>query len=68
VLTALETLPRWRLLARLVRRTPLGLVVEPAYRLVAANRGLASRLFGAEACPLPTRAVAPTGSPAGPTA
>lgn len=54
VLTALETLPRWRVLPRVVRRTPLGLVVEPLYRLVAANRGLASRLFGAEACPLPT--------------
>jgi predicted DCC family thiol-disulfide oxidoreductase YuxK len=53
VLTALAALPRWRLLAGLVRRTPLGLVVEPAYRLVAANRGLASRLLGVEACPLP---------------
>ncbi len=56
VLTALEALPRWRLLAGLVRRTPLTWVVEPAYRLVAANRRLASRLLGAEACPLPTRA------------
>jgi len=55
VLTALDVIPRWRGLARLVRRTPLHLVVEPAYRLVAANRGLASRLLGAEACPLPTR-------------
>ena len=56
VLTALEALPRWRLLAGLARRTPLTWVVEPAYRLVAANRRLASRLLGAEACPLPTRA------------
>lgn len=55
VLTALEALPHWRPLARLVRRTPIGLLVEPAYRLVAANRGLASRLLGADACPLPTR-------------
>jgi len=54
VLTALEALPRWRLLARLVRRTPLSLLVEPAYRLVAANRRLASRLLGAEACPVPS--------------
>jgi predicted DCC family thiol-disulfide oxidoreductase YuxK len=63
VLTALGALPRWGLLAGLVRRTPLSLVVEPAYRLVAANRGLASRLLGAEACPLPTITV-----PAGPGA
>jgi predicted DCC family thiol-disulfide oxidoreductase YuxK len=59
VLTALATLPRWRLLAGLVRRTPLTFLVEPAYRLVAANRGLASRLFGAEACPMPTRMAGP---------
>ena len=58
VLTALAAVPRWRLLAGLVRRTPLGLVVEPAYRLVAANRVLASRLLGAEACPLPTSTAA----------
>ena len=57
VLTALEALPHWRPLARLVRRTPISLLVEPAYRLVAANRGLASRLLGAEACPLPPRAL-----------
>ncbi len=55
VLTALEALPHWRPLARLVRRSPVSLLVEPGYRLVAANRGLASRLLGAEACPLPPR-------------
>src|SRR5712671_828797 len=39
VLTALAAIPRWRRLATGVRRTPLSLLVEPAYRLVAANRG-----------------------------
>lgn len=67
VLTALAALPRWRLLASLVRRTPLSLVVEPAYRLVAANRGLASRVLGAHACPLPA-STALTGARPGPAA
>jgi len=55
VLTAVEALPGGACIGRLVRRTALRRLVEPAYRLVANHRRLASRLLGVEACPMPDR-------------
>ena len=55
ILTALAAVPRWRWFAAIVRRSPLGLLVEPAYRVIAANRRALSRRFGLDACSVEPR-------------